>query len=226
MQEIMLSDRLWQTVSYTKAIATARKLDQQQSSPPQQLPNRHNQQFLADVITPLPKNTNPHQTQPNNPSITSISIFPEENIEDVLPLAHMWMCQSVVTKCEYVIDQMDNPVRAIAIATTYSLKDELVESFRGKVMDMNGDRLISHDDFSHLPYAIQNAIYRDLAERGVILRGGGTYYSTSKSASIETGIHISDRHTDSIHIRVSKIRTCHACRDINMLEEGSKGTYN
>ena len=134
-------------------------------------------------------------------------LLPE--INSYLLTYYMWMCQSVITKCEDVIDQMDNPVRALALATTYSLKDELRESFRGKVMDMNGDRLISHYDFSHLPSAIQNAIYRYLAERGGDFeRGWDILFQDCINRDGHNFSHLQHRHTDSIYIRGSKTRTC------------------
>ena len=49
-------------------------------------------------------------------------------------------------------------MRALALAATYSLRDKLCESLRVKVMDMIGDRLISHEDFTHIPSEIQNSI--------------------------------------------------------------------
>ena len=61
----------------------------------------------------------------------------------------MWMCQSVIAKCEDIIERMDNCVRVPALAATFSLRTKLCESLRMQAMNMIGDRLISHKDFRH-----------------------------------------------------------------------------
>ena len=133
----------------------------------------------------------------------------------------MWMCQSVIAKCEDIIERMDNCVRALALAATFSLRTKLCESLRMQAMNKIGDRLISHKDFRHIPSEVQNAIFKDLAVRGGDFeRGWDLLFHLQEGANLDRHnfSRVQHRHTDSIHIRGSKTRTCRACREMKMIE--------